>query len=335
MERSMKEKMKLGIFVIIGSMLLIITAYFIGNRQNMFSSNIEITAMFKNVNGLQKGNNVRFSGINVGTVDDILMLNDTTIKVTMLIDESMLAHLKKDAIASIGSDGLVGSMIVNISPGKGLSGMVESGDEIRSFSRIATEDLLKTLNVTNENAALLTEDLLTLTQALIEGEGTLGRLIFDDEMAQNFNESIINLKKVSENANNTMIELNTFFKSESMENSPAGVVLKDSVSGEKVRHLIANLEMTSIEIDTMVTELKYLIRDIKEGEGAMNYLTQDSIFVQRMDSTMQNIEQASERFNENMEAMRSNFFFRSYFKNNEKEEKKAEKKAVKAAKKKK
>lgn len=326
MERSSIQKMKLGIFVIIGSALLIVTAYFIGNRQNMFSSNIEITAMFKNVNGLQKGNNVRFSGINIGTVDDILMLNDTTIKVKMLIDESMLAHLRKDAIASVGSDGLVGSMIVNITPGKGLSEMVESGDEIRSFSRIATEDMLKTLNVTNENAALLTADLLTLTQALIEGEGTLGRLIFDDEMAQNFNESIINLKKVSENANNTMIELNTFFKSESMENSPAGVILKDSVSGEKVKELIANLEKTSIEIDTMVTELKYLIMDIKEGEGAINYLTQDSVFVHRMDSTMENIEQGSARFNENMEAMRSNFLFRSYFKSIEKEEKKAEKK---------
>ena len=123
-----------------------------------------------------------------------------------------------------------------------------------------------------------------------------------------------------------MIELNDFFKSESMENSPAGVILKDSLSGEKVRDLITNLEKTSFEIDTMVTELKYLITDIKEGEGAINYLTQDSVFVHRMDSTMENIEQGSARFNENMEAMRSNFFFRSYFKSIEKAEKKAEKK---------
>ncbi len=324
--------MKLGIFVIVGTMLLIFSIYIIGSRQQMFGSNFEISAVFKNVNGLQVGNNVRFSGINVGTVGRIEMTNDTTIKVSMTIEEDMLKHIKKDAIAAIGSDGLVGSMIINITPGKGSAELVQAGDEIRSLSRIASEDMLQTLNVTNENAALLTEDLLILTNALVKGEGALGKLIFDSSMAGNLQKTVANLKIASDNANLAMGEINDFFKGETLENSPAGVILKDSLSGEKVKLLISNLEASSLEIDTMLAELHIFIANLNEGEGAVNYLIQDSIFVQRLDSTMQNIEQGSERLNENMEAMKSNFLFRSYFKKQEKEEKKAQKEAEKSKK---
>ena len=329
MERSNIEKMKLGIFVIVGSFLLVLTVYLIGNKQQLFGSSFEISAVFKNVNGLQKGNNVRFSGINVGTVKAIEMSNDTTIRVIMTIEDDMMGKIKKDAIAAIGSDGLVGSMIINITPGKG-GDAAENGDEIRTLSKIASEDLLRTLNVTNENAALLTEDLLTLTNAVVKGKGTLGKLIFDSTMARNLSLTVENLQKVSVDANVTMSELNKFFTSETLEKSPAGVILKDSISGEKVKLLISNLEASSLEIDSILSDLKVFISSAKEGKGAVNYLLKDTVFVQRLDSTMINIEQGSERLNENMEAMKSNFLFRGYFKQQEKEAKKAAKEAEKS-----
>ena len=329
MERSNIEKMKLGIFVIVGSFLLVLTVYLIGNKQQLFGSSFEISAVFKNVNGLQKGNNVRFSGINVGTVKAIEMSNDTTIRVIMTIEDDMMGKIKKDAIAAIGSDGLVGSMIINITPGKG-GDAADNGDEIRTLSKIASEDLLRTLNVTNENAALLTEDLLTLTNAVVKGKGTLGKLIFDSTMARNLSLTVENLKKVSMDANVTMSELNKFFTSETLEKSPAGVILKDSISGEKVKLLISNLEASSLEIDSILSDLKVFISSAKEGKGAVNYLLKDTVFVQRLDSTMINIEQGSERLNENMEAMKSNFLFRGYFKQQEKEAKKAAKEAEKS-----
>jgi len=136
MERTTLEKLRLGIFVILGTALLVVASYLIGNRQNLFGNTFTINAVFKNVNGLQKGNNVRYAGINIGTVNKIEMENDTTIKVGMIIQENMLNHIKKDAIATIGSDGLVGSMIVNIVPGNGTAPLVKSGDKIVSYSRI-------------------------------------------------------------------------------------------------------------------------------------------------------------------------------------------------------
>ncbi|HKL89891.1 MAG TPA: MlaD family protein, partial [Allomuricauda sp.] len=101
--KTSSENIRLGIFVVVGTLLLLIAAYLIGNRQNMFVKNFTLSAVFKNVNGLQNGNNVRFSGINIGTVNRIEMMNDTTIYVYMTIEDKMRNHIKKNAIATIGS----------------------------------------------------------------------------------------------------------------------------------------------------------------------------------------------------------------------------------------
>ena len=126
MKKTNSQKVRLGLFVIISTILFVVAVYLIGQRQNMFQKTFTISAYFQNVNGLQKGNNVRYSGINIGIVKGINMVNDSTIKVDMTIEEGILSHIKKNAIATIGSDGLVGNMIINIVPGQGV-------DDVSSF----------------------------------------------------------------------------------------------------------------------------------------------------------------------------------------------------------
>src|SRR6478752_9985361 len=99
MEKTTSQKIRLGIFVIIGLVLFIVMVYFIGKKQKMFGDTSELYSVFENVNGLELGNNVRYSGVNVGTVTEIIMINDTMIKVTMIIDDAIFHHIKKNAIA--------------------------------------------------------------------------------------------------------------------------------------------------------------------------------------------------------------------------------------------
>ena len=329
MERSTSEKISLGIFVIIGTALLVVAAYLIGNRQNLFGSSFTVHAVFRNVNGLQQGNNVRYSGINVGTVKRIQMQNDTTIVVSMTLQESITRHIKTDAIATIGSDGLVGSMIVNIVPGNGQAQLVSSGDTVVTYSRIGAEDMLSTLNKTSENAALLTADLLQVTEALKEGRGTLGRLLNDTTMARDLEITLNNLKTASSSANKTIIQFNELLDKENYQNSLAGILLTDSVMGQKMKNTLVNLETSSKEITSVSHTLDSMLVGIAEGEGALSYLATDTTLVRNLDATMRNLEEGTARFNENMEAMKSSFLTRGYFKKQEKEARKVEKKQSK------
>ena len=322
MKNTTSQKLQLGVFIVLGTIILIAALYFIGNRQNLFSKNIKLNAQFANVNGLQLGNNVRYSGIDVGTVSRINMKSDTIILVEMLIKESMRVHIKKDVIATIGSDGLVGNMIVNIIPREGKLPSVVSGDTIRTYSRIGTEDMLTTLNVTNENAALLTADLLNITTEIINGKGTLGMLITDSLMARDLKQTIFQLKRTAVGASQTIDKLNNYIETLQTTESVANVLLTDSVTGQQMKVIVTNLQQSSEEVHTVTKTLNDLIGDIENGEGALKYLTTDETLVRNIDSTMINIKESTQRFNENMEALKHNFFFRGYFKKLEREEKK-------------
>ena len=320
MEKTTSQKIRLGLFVILGLVIFILAVYFIGNKRQMFGKTEHLTAIFTNVSGLQLGNNVRYSGINVGTVQNITMINDTTVNVDMIIDKSIFKHIKKNAVASIGSDGLVGSMIINIIPGKGIAQLVEPNDIIQSINRVRTDDMLSTLNTTNENAALLTADLLKITKEITQGKGTIGLLVNDTIMANDLKQTMRYLKITSKGISESIEKLNSLMTRLSNKNNSIGV-LSDTVVANKIKSIVVNLDHSSSEINKVVENLNATILNVKEGKGAINYLSNDPELVQKIDSTMTNINQASSRLNENLEALKHNFFFKGYFKKIEKEKK--------------
>ncbi|GAA4322515.1 hypothetical protein GCM10023115_50620 [Pontixanthobacter gangjinensis] len=320
MEKSTSEKIKLGVFVVIGMLILITALYFIGNRQHLFTRNMKVYAEFENVNGLQIGNNVRYSGINVGNVSRIEMIGDARIVVQMMVEESTGSFIKKDAIASIGSDGLVGSMVVNILPGQEDLAAIKPGDTIETYSRIGADDMLSTLNVTNENAALLTSDLLKITDKILEAKGTLGVLVSDTTLASDIKLTLTNLKETSEQTSRAMKKINRELSKINMQESVAGTLLNDTVSRNRVENLIRNLDSTSNQIKEITKSVDAMVSEIRDGQGALNYLTQDQELVKNIDTTMINIKESSLKLNENMEALRHNWLFRGYFRRLERRE---------------
>ncbi|SHH67285.1 MlaD family protein [Winogradskyella jejuensis] len=323
MKQSKSQKIRLGLFVIIGTILFVTGIYLIGQRQDMFKKTFTISSYFQNVIGLQKGNNVRYSGIDIGTVKNISMINDSTIKVDMTIEEKIISHIKKDAIATIGSDGLVGNMIVNIVPGKGTEASVKNGDIIESYSKIGADDILTTLGSSSENIAILASDLLKITNAIIEGKGTIGMLINDTLVAKNLSQSIYNLKVTSFKATESVNELNAILTDiKTNENTLLGQMINDTISGRKLKNIVSNLEASSIEIESLLKNSNDLINNINSNGGAVNYILNDTSLVNSLKSTIKNVNEGTDKFNQSMEALKHNFLTRGYFRKLERLEKK-------------
>lgn len=317
MEKTTSQKIRLGLFVIIGLLIFVLATYLIGDKQKMFGKTSHLETVFNNVNGLQIGNNVRYSGVNVGTVLGIEMINDTSIKVDMIIDKAIFKHIKKDAVATIGSDGLVGSMVINILPGKGDETPAEPGDEIVSINRIRTDDLLNTLSKTNDNAALLTKNLLKITDEMNNGKGTVALLLNDIEVAKDLKETMYYLKISGRETSKATNNLNRLLESMNNKDNVIGL-LNDTAVANNIKTIVSNLDKTSVEVNKVVTNLNKTIVNIKEGKGALNYLSNDPTLVHTIDSTMTNVNEASIKLNENLEALKHNFLFRGYFRRLEK-----------------
>lgn len=317
MEQETSQKIRLGVFVIFGTLLFLGALYVLGNRQFIFGNTSNIKAVFENVSGLQIGNNVRYAGIDIGTVTNIEMENDTIIYVTMIIENKMMTHLKRNAIASISSDGLVGNMVINIVPGKGDAPLVENGDLIASRSKAGTDAMLETLDVTNKNAALLTADLLKITNEINQGKGTVGLLLKDSLMSNDLQQTMRNLKETTRGTAESVANLNKMILSLNQKDNVFGV-LNDKDVASQMKSIISNLEKSSGEINKVVTNLNETVVNIKDGKGALNYLSNDPKLVKQIDETMLNLNTSSIKLNENLEALKHNFFFRGYFKKQEK-----------------
>jgi phospholipid/cholesterol/gamma-HCH transport system substrate-binding protein len=199
-----KFKVRLGIFIACGLLIFVAAVFIIGRQKNLFIPVYKLTTTFHNVSGLQVGNNIRFSGINVGTVDNISIIDDSTVQVDMLVQKSVQKFIKEDCEATIGSAGLIGDRILILSQGSASAALTKNGHEITSKEPVEADAIMASLQVTANNAAVISVQLAEIMTKVNSGSGTLGRFIQDTTIAENINQTIMNLKKSSKGLNENM-----------------------------------------------------------------------------------------------------------------------------------
>ncbi len=312
MKETTSQQVRLGFFIVVASAIFGAAIYFIGNKQSLFGRAVPLYAVFNNINGLQPGNNVRYSGVNAGTVRRIEMLNDTAIRVEMLIERQIFKHINTDAVAAVGSDGLVGSMVINIMPGTGRT-PVQKGAEIQSQGNIRTQEILETLSITNENAALLSADLLRISNQVNRGNGTAGLLLRDSVMADDLKQTLHYLKISSQETSKAVNRLNSILASLDQKDNVLGVV-RDTAVAAKFRNIIENLDKSGKAIEKASTNIDALVDEYRDGEGALKYLVKDPKSARELDSVITNINSATNLLKQDLEALKHSFLLRGYFK---------------------
>jgi phospholipid/cholesterol/gamma-HCH transport system substrate-binding protein len=197
-------KWKLGLFIICALVVLVLGLFFIGKQKNLFVSVFPLRTVFNNVSGLKPGNNVRLSGINIGTVESLSLLTDTSVMVNMMIKTEARKFLHASDIASIGSDGLMGDRVLLLAPGTGNQTPVKENDILFSNAPVETNQILSGLKTSADNAAVITAQLAEVAYKVNHGHGVLSRLLSDSSMGNNMHATMVNLKKGSEGLSENM-----------------------------------------------------------------------------------------------------------------------------------
>jgi len=199
-----KFKVRLGLFVAGGLTLFVLGIFIIGKQKNLFNPVFKLNSTFYNVSGLQVGNNIRFSGINVGTVNNISIINDSTVMVEMLIKKNVRQFIKSDCMVAIGSEGLIGDKLLIITQGSYDAPEVTEGQQLYSEEPVEMDAIMLSLQVTADNAAIISDQLAEIMININGGKGTLGRLIQDSAIAENIDMTVMNLRKSSKGLNENM-----------------------------------------------------------------------------------------------------------------------------------
>ena len=319
MNKTKNTNVILGLFVIVGIVILVVSIYVIGSKQNLFASTIKVTAIFKDVSGLQEGNNVRFRGIDVGTVKKIQILNDSSINVIMIIKRSEAPYIKKEAIANIATDGLMGNKIVVIKfSKKDHQAAIKNGDTLQSLNPIENDILFRTLAKTNENVSLITEDLKSVTANLRtfadkNNKNTLLSLLMDTVIAENVKSTVVNIKVASNQSAILTGNLKNISDDIRKGKGSLGALITDTSLSGRIHQVVVKLENVSDTAAIISGDISNVVKGIKEGKGSAGIFLKDTTFVHNLNQSMQNIREGTSGFNQNMEALKHTWPFKKYF----------------------
>lgn len=272
---------KLGMFVIIGLVLFVGTIYFVGKQKNLFGSTFELYSKFNSVNGLEVGNNVRLSGINIGTVEEIEFLTDTSVVIKLVIKDEVRKYIKKDAFASISSDGLMGDKVLTLSSAKNSSNIVvENNDYIASKKAIEMDDLMIGIKKSVDNAGVITSEIAKFSYSMNNGNGALSKLVSDEEFGNSIKSMITNLESSS-----------TEFKKFTIKMNNGKGALSKLVSDERMGKVI----------DSSLTNVKSATKGLNEViEAAKNNFLLRGYFNKKKKAEEQKLEDAVDLEEEEM-----------------------------------
>jgi phospholipid/cholesterol/gamma-HCH transport system substrate-binding protein len=239
----------------------------------------------------------------------------------MLIKESMQQYIRKNAIATIGTDGLMGNKLVNIIPTEGSAPFVKGGDVLSSKKPLDTDEMLRVLSDTNEDIAVVAENLKKSIHR-INNSTALWTLLSDETVPENIKASMVQVLNASLGVNHMVDDLKLVVTQVKEGKGPLGMVLNDTSFARNLNEALVKVKSIGEQADTLSKQINALAtsihQDVEHGEGIVHALLKDKEVTNKLNSSLENIEKGTEAFQENMEALKSNFLFRSYFRQQEK-----------------
>ncbi len=325
-----RRAVTVGLFVLVGLLIFIGGVFTIGGMRKSFVSKIEAKSVFDDVNGLKTGNNIWFSGVKVGTVKDIHFFGNSQVEVILNIEEKSQQYIRKDAVVKISSDGLIGNKIVVIEGGTTKAAPIEDGDVLRVKKEDSQQDIMNTLQANNKNILAITEDFKDISGKIRKGEGSVGKLLADEELYKNLEATMGSLQRAANQAQTMTTTLNAYAAKLNKPGGLANDVVTDTLIMANVRRTVSELNETAATARAMVAGLKQTTQELSSDltnnkNNTVGLLLRDEKTASDIKSTIQNLESSSGKLDESMEALQHNFLLRGFFR---KQEKRAEKEKV-------
>ncbi len=309
-----------SIFITVALVIMALGIFTLGGQQKRFGKSVEVKAIFDNVSGLKQGNNVWFSGVKIGTVKSIVLYNQSQVLVTMNIEEESQKYIRKDALARLGSESMIGNKMVEIVGGTMQVAAVTDNDVLRVETALSTDEILETFQENNKNLQAITTDFKAVSAQIAKGQGPVGKLISDSAMAQQFEAIMGNLERVSATTALASASLNQFTTRLNNKNGLVNTLLTDTTLFDELYTSAQKLQEATGSASKLAKNLEVTSQRFNEENNAIGLLFNDTTFARQMRGTMGNLEKSAETLNEDLEAIKNNFLLKGYFRRKAKRE---------------
>jgi phospholipid/cholesterol/gamma-HCH transport system substrate-binding protein len=317
-----KKQVIVGIFFFVGIVILVVTIFFMTGQKKTFINSLTLKTFFTNIQGLQTGDNVWFSGVKIGTVQSIKFTDSGLVKVEFNIDPKVAKYIRKNAVVKISSDGLIGDKIVQVINGTQGAATIQNNDYLKALEEPGTEEMLATLQKNNENLLAITQNFKLISQQIIEGKGSVGRLLTSDELAKDLEATMLHLKHTATQSEQLMLHLSDYTAQLNEAGSMPYEFMHDTVILPSLRNSMQQLNDIMNTASVFTTNLNNLSAQLHETNNAIGLMTNDSAVANDIRTTISYLKSSSIKLDEDLEALQHNFFLRGFFKKKAQQQKK-------------
>jgi phospholipid/cholesterol/gamma-HCH transport system substrate-binding protein len=315
-----------GIFIFLALVIFIVGVLTLGNQKKTFADTIELKSVFEDVNGLQRGSNVWYAGVKIGTIKKLGFNKNGGVDVVMDIEEASRQFIHKDAKAKVGTDGLIGNKIIVIYGGSTQAPAVSEGDVLQVEKSVAMDELMNTLQANNKNILDITNDFKAVSRQLAQGQGTIGKLLKEETLANDLNSAMLTLKRVTQNAEQLTSQVTSYTAKLQKPGTLTNDLITDTVLFTRLRTSVAQIEEVTTKANevmaTIRTASNNLTADLNKTNTPAGVLLHDEETAVNLKAAIRNLQTSTEKLDENMEALQHNFLFRGFFKKKAKEKSK-------------
>ena len=310
-----------GLFILIGLSILVTTIFTMGGQKKTFVKSFKMHAIFKDVGGLLKGGNVWFSGVKVGTVKGILFHGLSEVEIIMDIEMDVQPHIRQDAMARLGTDGLIGNKIVVVYGGSATSPAIQDEGFLLVENALTTDDMMATLQANNANLLDITNNFKHISRNLDSGNGSLPTLLNSPELANKLNQAVENLdgtitdfRKVSRSTNTVFSNLINFSGNLNKPGTSIHDLITDTTIYKGIKNALGRLDNSVQNLDLFTNNLKNEGKKLSSKNNVVGLLLNDSSTAASLRTTIENMESSSKKLDDDLEALQHNFFLKGFFK---------------------
>jgi phospholipid/cholesterol/gamma-HCH transport system substrate-binding protein len=314
-----------GFFVSIGMLILIVLVFTLGGQHHTFERKIDIIVLFDDIGGLKPGDNVWLLGVKVGVIQSVRIVANNKVIVDLSVEKSVQKFIHKNAKVKIGSDGLMGNRIVVIYDGSSNSDFVQSYDSLSGDKSINTQEMLSTLSESNKNVLAITANIKVITENVLKGQGLLSKLINDSIISKNVQLSVADIRasmshvKLSAQNSQQIIEnIAQYTDKLNKDGGLANELVSDTIIFQNIKESSKTLRHSLEQIQAILSDLKNTTSTFDNENTTPGIILHDNNTAAHLKSILKNVDTASQRLSEDLEAIQHNFLFRGYFRKKKK-----------------
>ena len=302
----------------VGALVLVATAVLIGlillmssSGGGLFARKLLLRSYFENAAGLKDGAPVTLEGVTIGNVIHVRVApshNPTPVEVTMRVSHEYLRDLHTDSTASIAQAGVLGDSYVDLNsvhasgppPANDAELKASGSPSIQDVVRNSDESIVQELLNDPELALKITviaNDLETITGAVAQGKGSLGKLIGDDTLYARANTAVDRLDKITKDLDEGKGSAGKFLKDDTLYNNLNAAVANTNQlvaeinSGKGALGMLAKDPAFASRLDDTISRLDSILKGLDEGKGTLGQLVQNRALYDHADQTMDQAQQ--------------------------------------------